>query len=32
VARDELGKGGFRAAFGVGAEQFGVGVRLHLTY
>lgn len=31
VAPDQLGKGGFHAALGVIAEQFGVGFRLHLT-
>lgn len=32
VARDELGKSGFPAAFGVVAEQLCVGLIVHLTY
>ncbi len=32
VARDDLGKGGFCAMFGVLAEQLGVGLIVHLTH
>lgn len=32
VTRDYLGKGGFRAAFGVVAEQLGIGLIVHLTH
>jgi hypothetical protein len=32
MACGNLGKSGFRAAFGIVAEQLGVGWRLHLTY
>lgn len=32
MPRDNFGKGGFRAALGVGAEQLSVGVVVHLTH
>jgi hypothetical protein len=32
VTRDDFGKGGFPAMFGLGAEQLGVGLVLHLTH
>ncbi|HMP83925.1 MAG TPA: hypothetical protein PKA41_14595 [Verrucomicrobiota bacterium] len=32
LARDNLGKVGLHAAFGVGAEQLGIGLIVHLTH